>query len=62
MLQERKCGRVMMNKIAKNIWKNYAVECTDIDGASRGISILWGLGCMEVKVTSELPRLLMVRF
>jgi hypothetical protein len=63
MLQETKCDRVMMNKIAKNIWKNYEVECIE---ASRGILEGWkssGIqGIMEVEVTLYLPRILMVWF
>jgi exonuclease III len=62
LIQETKCDRETMGKIAKKIWKGCEVEAVDSNGASRGLAILWDPMKWKLDLFVLSPRILTMSF
>jgi exonuclease III len=62
LLQETKCDRETMNKIANKVWKNSKMECIEVEGASGGLAILWNPDYFKVERVLQHPRILSIHF
>jgi hypothetical protein len=62
MIQETKCYRETMGKIAKNTWKECEVEEIDSEEASGSLEILWDPTKWKLYLVVLFPRILTMRF
>jgi hypothetical protein len=62
LIQETKCDKITMTKLAQKIWKSCQVEVFESDGASGGLAILWDPSKWHLETVSNLPIILTMSF
>jgi len=62
MLQETKCDSRYMELIARKIWNSCDLICSEVDGASGGLSLLWNPNKFKVELVSQSNRIIIISY